>query len=280
MIVWLGDDQAHDPVSVGGKAASLSRLASAYRVPPGFVLTSRALRDAAPLLATGEVPADLRAAVDAAYLRMGAPRVAVRSSAVDEDGDAHSFAGQHETFLNIEGADSVAAAVVRCFASAFTPRAIEYRKQVGLDVDHIGLAVLVQQLVPADVAGVVFSANPINGRLDEVVVNASYGLGESIVGGTTTPDTFVIAKDTLAIVRRTIGEKRRMTISIPGGTRELETPALLRAAASVTDAQVLEMADLARRLEASTQAPVDVECAWHGGILYLLQSRPITTLQS
>ena len=225
------------------------------------------------------VPPSLREQIDAAYGRMDAARVAVRSSAIDEDGAAHSFAGQHETFLNIEGADAVADAVVRCFASAFTDRAIEYRRQVGLPVDHIGLAVLVQQLVPADVAAVVFSANPINGSLREIVVNASYGLGESIVGGTTTPDTFVVDKHTLAITSRTIGEKRRMTISIPGGTRELETPALLRAQASATDTQVTEMADLARRLEADTSAPVDVECAWHSGTLYLLQSRPITTLR-
>ena len=110
-IVWLGEHSAHESSSVGGKAASLSRLAAGYRVPPGFVLTSRALNEAAPDLARGVVPPSLREQIDAAYGRMDAARVAVRSSAIDEDGAAHSFAGQHETFLNIEGADAVADAV-------------------------------------------------------------------------------------------------------------------------------------------------------------------------
>ena len=132
----------------------------------------------------------------------------------------------------------------------------------------------------ADSAAVVFSANPVNGRVDEVVVNASYGLGESIVGGTTTPDTFVVRKSDLEIVSRTIGEKRLMTVPVPGGTRELETPALLRGQQSVTDDVVGAMAELAIRLEAATGAYVDIECAVHGGTLYLLQARPITTLRS
>ena len=146
-------------------------------------------------------------------------------------------------------------------------------------MDHIGLAVLVQRQVLADSSAVVFSVNPVNGRLDEIVINASYGLGESVVGGTTTPDTFVVRKDDLEIISRTIGEKRLMTVPVPGGTRELETPALLRGRQSITDEQVIEMAELALRLETATGAPVDVECAVHGGSLYLLQSRPITTLR-
>ena len=279
-VAWLGEQAAHEPALVGGKAASLSRLAAEYPVPPGFALTSTALALAAPALARGDIPDDLRAQIGAAYATLGGGRVAVRSSAVDEDGDAHSFAGQHETFLNVEGVEAIAEAVVLCFASAFTSRALDYRLQVGLPVDHISLAVLVQSQVMADSAAVVFSANPVNGRVDEVVVNASYGLGESIVGGTTTPDTFVVRKSDLEIVSRTIGEKRLMTVPVPGGTRELETPALLRGQQSVTDDVVGAMAELAIRLEAATGAYVDIECAVHGGTLYLLQARPITTLRS
>jgi len=278
-VAWLGEPAASEPTLVGGKAASLSRLAAEHRVPPGFALTSKVLGRAAPELARGVVPASLRAQIDGAYEQLGAGRVAVRSSAIDEDGDAHSFAGQHETFLNVEGAEAVAESVLLCFASAFTQRALDYRLHVGLPVDHIGLAVLVQVQVLADSAAVVFSANPINGRLDQIVVNASYGLGESIVGGTTTPDTFVVRKDDLEILTRTIGEKRLMTVPVPGGTRELETPALLRSRPSITDEQVVEMAELALRLETATGAPVDVECAVHDGLLYVLQSRPITTLR-
>ena len=279
-IAWLGEPEAHDAARVGGKAASLSRLAAEQRVPPGFALTASAMARAAPELARGVVPDALRARIEEAYAALGGGRVAVRSSAIDEDGDAHSFAGQHETFLNVEGVDAIAEAVVLCFASAFTARAIEYRLQVGLSVDHIGLAILVQAQVPADSSAVVFSVNPVNGRRDEIVINASYGLGESIVGGTTTPDTFVVRKNDLEILSRTIGRKQLMTVPVPGGTRELETPALLRGVASVTDAQIAELAELARRLEQATGVPVDIECAVHGDAVHLLQCRPITTLRA
>jgi phosphoenolpyruvate synthase/pyruvate phosphate dikinase len=279
-IVWLGEPEAHDAALVGGKAASLSRLAAAQRVPPGFAVTAGALALAAPELARGVVPQPLRARIDTAYAKLGGGRVAVRSSALDEDGDAHSFAGQHETFLNVEGADAIAEAVAGCFASAFTERAVGYRRHVGLPVDHIGLAILVQAQVPADSAAVVFSVNPINGRTDEIVINASYGLGESIVGGTTTPDTFVVHKPGLEIIERTIGRKHLMTVPVPGGTRELETPALLRGLPSVGDPQITELAGLAARLERDTGAPVDIECAVHANTVYLLQCRPITTLRA
>lgn len=278
-IVWLGQPETHEPRLVGGKAASLSRLAAQHPVPPGFALTSTALRAAAQELQRGVVPPALQIEIGAAYEQLGGGRVAVRSSAIDEDGDAHSFAGLHETFLNVEGAEAVTEAVARCHASAFAPRALEYRRHVGLPVDDIGLAILVQTQVLADASAVVFSANPINGNLDEIVVNASYGLGESIVGGSTTPDTFVVRKADREILARTIGEKRLMTVPIPGGTSEVETPALLRGQPSVTDAQVVAMADLAVSLEAATGAPVDIECSFAGGTLYVLQSRPITTLR-
>ena len=277
-IAWLGDPAAHEPALVGGKAASLSRLAAEYRVPPGFAITSKTLAAAAPELARGEVPPGLRATIDEAYGSLGWPPVAVRSSALDEDGESHSFAGQHETFLNVQGTDAIAEAVAQCFASAFTDRALDYRQRVGLQVDEIGLAVLIQELIPADVSAVVFSANPIDGRLDEIVINASYGLGESIVGGTTTPDTIVVGKDDLHIRSRTIGEKRLMTVVSPDGTKELETPALLRTLLCITDEQAVEMAALARLLENAMGSPVDVECALHSNLLYLLQARPITTL--
>ena len=114
---------------------------------------------------------------------MADPRVAVRSSAVDEDGAAHSFAGQYETYLNIVGVDAVAEAIVRCWTSVHTARALAYRQEQGLSVAGVRLAVLVQQLIPADAAAVVFSANPVTGSRDEVVINAGWGLGESMVRG-------------------------------------------------------------------------------------------------
>lgn len=277
-VVWLGAAETHDPATVGGKAASLSRLAAEYRVPPGFALTVDALRHAAPELARGSLPERLRSSISEGYSRLGHDRVAVRSSAIDEDGDAHSFAGQHATYLNVEGLAGIERAVVDCFASAFSEHAIAYRMRVGSPVDEIGIAILVQAQVAADSAAVVFSANPVSRSLDEIVINASYGLGESIVGGTATPDTFIVRKADLQITTRTIGAKLLMTVPVSGGTREYETPALLRGRPSVTDEQIIELAELALQLETGLGMPVDIECAVQDGAVYLLQCRPITTL--
>jgi len=126
---------------------------------------------------------------------------------------------------------------------------------------------------------VVFSANPVTGNRDEVMINASWGLGESIVGGTVTPDTFVVRKSDLAVINRTIADKGCMTVSVPGGTREVDVPRFLRQQAALADEQAVEMAQLALSLETTMGYPVDIECAYASGELYLLQCRPITTLK-
>jgi pyruvate,water dikinase len=269
-IQWLGDPGAHDAARVGGKAANLSRLAAHHPVPPGFVI------------AGGR--GGLGPAVAGAYERLGElagapePAVAVRSSAVDEDGEDASFAGQHETYLGVAGIDAVLRAIEDARASALAERALEYRRAHGLAGPAGPLPVLVQALVPADAAAVVFSANPVTAARDEVVVNASLGLGESIVGGTVTPDTYVLARPGLELRERRLAEKRRMTVSAPGGSREVDVPGLLRRAPSLTDEQAREAAALAVELEASLGHPVDLELAWSRSRLHLLQARPITTL--
>jgi phosphoenolpyruvate synthase/pyruvate phosphate dikinase len=269
-VVWLGEDAAHDPARVGGKAANLSRLAASHPVPPGFVVL-------------GDGP-DLAPAVTRAYSeladRLGGdtPSVAVRSSAVDEDGLEASFAGQHETYLGVSGAAAVLRAVRDAHASGRSERALEYRRAHGLPLPTAALPVLVQALVSADAAAVVFSANPVTAARDEVVVNASFGLGESIVGGTVTPDTYVLARPGLGVRERRLGEKRRMTIPAPGGSREVEVPGVLRRTPSISDDQAQEAADLAVRLERTFGHPVDLELAWTKRLLHLLQARPITTL--
>jgi pyruvate,water dikinase len=276
-LLWLGDPKSFDVALVGGKAANLSRLARMYhRVPDGFSLPVTVMDDAHP--------SDLRDEIIAAISDLMACHslpdfiAAVRSSAVDEDGATASFAGQHETYLNIVGADAIIQAVIRCWESARSERALEYRRRQGLSWERPQLAVLVQQLVASDVSAVVFSANPITGNRDEVVINASWGLGESIVDGTVTPDMFVVRKPDLAIIDRAIADKQRMTVSAPGGTREVDVPRFLREQSSLTDDQAIEMARLAITLESTMEHPVDVECAFAGGELYLLQCRPITTL--
>jgi len=277
-LIWLGDPKSFDVALVGGKAANLSRLARLYhRVPDGFSLPVTVMDEAHPL--------DLRNEIIAAISDLMACHslddfiAAVRSSAVDEDGATVSFAGQHETYLNIIGADAIIQAVTRCWESARSEHALDYRRQQGLSLERPQIAVLVQQLVASDVSAVVFSANPITGSRDEVVINASWGLGESIVGGTVTPDTFIVRKSDLAIINQTIADKQHMTVSTPGSTHEVEVPRFLRTQASLNDEQVVEMAKLAMTLEVTMEHPVDIECAYAGGELYLLQCRPITTLK-
>jgi pyruvate,water dikinase len=276
-IRWLGDDDCHHDAVVGGKAASLSRLASLHTVPPGFAI---------PALAAGQraLPDALIEAIERAYRALGEgcgashPAVAVRSSALDEDGADASFAGQHDTYLNIRGVDAVLDAVHRCVQSAASTEAMAYRRQRELSSDDVRMAVLVQQLVPADVAAVVFSANPISGSRDEVMINSNWGLGESIVGGSATPDTFVVHKRGLEVSWRDIARKDRMTVMTEAGTSEVAVPPELQTASSLDDVQVREVAQLAMMLEIAVGYAVDVECAIAANALYLLQCRPITTL--
>jgi pyruvate,water dikinase len=276
-LLWLGDPKSFDAGLVGGKAANLSRLARMYhRVPDGFSLPVTVMDEAHPFDLRDEITAAISDLMNCH--RLPDFIAAVRSSAVDEDGATASFAGQHETYLNIVGADAIIQAVICCWESARSEHALHYRRQQGLSVAHPQIAIFIQQLVASDVSAVVFSANPVTGDRDEVMINASWGLGESIVGGTVTPDTFVVRKSDLAITNRLIADKQHMTVSVPGGTHEVEVPRFLRAQASLNDEQVIEMAKLALTLEATMEHPVDVECAYAGGELYLLQCRPITTL--
>src|SRR4051812_27079394 len=267
-ILWLDDPAAADPRLTGGKAASLAELAARLPVPPGFVVA-------------GDVPP---AHVEAAYAELGARAgagdavVAVRSSATDEDGRDASFAGQHETLLGVQGAAELHAAIAACRASGEAPRALAYRRANGLAAPSGPLPVLVQVLVPADAAAVVFSLNPVAPHRGEVLVNAALGLGESIVGGTVTPDEFALARPSLVVSRRTIADKRRMTVRAPGGSVEVDVPAPLRRMPSIADHQAREAAALALALEEQLGMPVDLELAWSGTTLHLLQCRPITTL--
>jgi len=287
-LIWLGQPIGHNLTLVGGKVAHLNSLAADYPVPLGFCLTTTAFEQWALTTHNATtVPSAIYDILAMAYhslaeqCQMVKPSVAVRSSAVDEDGSAASFAGQYETDLNIVGVEAVAEAVARCWASAYSKRVQTYRHQQSQLTTPVKLAVLVQQLVAADIAAVVFSANPVTGNREEIIINASWGLGESIVGGTVTPDTYVIRKSDLTIKKREIAQKQRMTVMIPnGGTQEVAVPRLLSQQPAMSDAQAIEMAQLALKLEADKGWFVDIECAYQGEKLYLLQCRPITRLSN
>jgi pyruvate,water dikinase len=275
-VLWLGDDRCMDVSQVGAKAAHLSRLATLHLVPPAFAVS--AMEGGSPL------PRDLEDAIRRAYRELAATArnpftpVAVRSSAIDEDGAGASFAGQHDTYLNIRGEDAVVDAVSRCSQSALSAVAHEYRNQRGLEADHPQIAVLVQLLVESVASAVVFSANPINGALEEVMITSSWGLGESVVGGAVTPDLFVLKRPGFQVLDRQIYSKEVMTVIAEGGTREIEVPSELRERSSLDTSQIIEMGRLAQKLELAMGWPVDIECAIAYDELYLLQCRPITAI--
>lgn len=279
-ILRLDEPACQDATIAGGKAANLARLMAVHPVPPGFCLTAEA-HDRWAGEATESFPEALARSVAEAYADLGRrcgveePVVAVRSSAVDEDGASASFAGIYVTCLNVRGLDAVLRAIVRCWASAADPRVAAYRRSRGLA--GAGVAVLVQELVAADAAAVAFSKNPTTGAADEIVINANWGLGESVVGGLATPDTWILRRPELSTLRFQLGAKEQMTILDAEGTKEVPVLRTLRARPSLDAAQVRRVAELAVRLEEAMGWPVDIECAFKAEQLYLLQCRPVTT---
>ncbi|MFD1538634.1 PEP/pyruvate-binding domain-containing protein [Nonomuraea guangzhouensis] len=292
------DDAAADLATAGGKGASLARLTRAgLPVPHGFHVTTEAYRafvadfhdqildaaasgDAAAiaaLFAGHDMPAALAAEIREAYDALGHDvPVAVRSSATAEDLPDMSFAGQQDTYLNIRG-EALLDAVKRCWASLWNARAIAYREQNGVPQDDVALAVVVQELVDADAAGVLFTANPVNGARDEIVINASWGLGEAVVGGQVTPDTVVLRDGAVAESR--IGDKTVMTVRTPSGTREEPVPDDLRHRAVLGSSQAVELAAIGARIEELYGTPMDVEWARRDGSFFIVQARPITGLK-
>ena len=280
----LGEPASLDDSRVGAKAATLGRLATRYRIPAGFCVDRDAFERFAPAQ-DGDAAAfdglrrSITGAVRALEERVGRPDLvfAVRSSAIGEDGGGSSFAGQHETVLGVRGADEVTEAVIACWRSAASERALTYRRERGID-GPVCMPVLVQELVEAESAAIAFTADPVTGDHGVVVVNAGWGLGESLASGSVTPDTYVVRKDGLVLTSSQIADKAVMTVRSTGGTTEVAVPPERRSVGALTDAQVLAVASLSLELEAESGGPVDIECAYAGGVLHLLQSRPITAI--
>jgi pyruvate,water dikinase len=189
-----------------------------------------------------------------------------------------SFAGQQETYLNVRGSDQVLEAVKRCWASLWTARALGYRARQGIRPEDVALAVVVQQLVAADVAGILFTANPMTGARDQMMINAAWGLGEAIVGGHVTPDMLIVDKQTGALESQEVANKEMMTVRSPEGTRAEPVPADKRKQIALTAPQAAELARLGMQIEQLYDQPMDIEWAIQDGHFFILQARPITAL--
>ena len=295
--------------AVGGKALNLGIMSSAgLPVPGGFCVTTDAYRSvvadqlddlmgklgdatdpgeatAAAEKARGrvlsvELPPQLRIAIADHYHALGDNEpVAVRSSATAEDLAYASFAGQQDTYLNVVGSAALLDAVRRCWASLWTDRAVSYRNANAIDHRSVALAVVVQRMIDATTAGVMFTANPITGTRHETVIDASPGLGEAVVSGAVNPDHFVVNAVDRSIVTRRLGDKRIMITSLPGGGTELRELTGGSSEACLNDEQVLQLVDLGQQVQRQYGAPQDTEWALDSaGTFWLTQARPITTL--
>lgn len=265
----LTDAAAGDASRFGGKAAALARAVQAgLPVPAGFALDSRALEG------LDSATDDDRAELAGRFADLGGP-AAVRSSALDEDSAGASFAGQHATFLNVAGTDGMLDALREVWRSAATSAALAYRRHLGISAPP-RMAAVVQRLVPADVAGVLFTCDPVTGAPGRWMVEASWGLGEAVVAGVVTPDHWTITPDGHPIEARPGHKSTAVLPAANGGTVR----------ARITDGRVirpcLDAAALARVAELGAAceelfgAGQDVEFAFAAGALYLLQSRPVT----
>ena len=288
----------------GGKAANLGELSRlGWPVPPGFVVTTTAyeyfvLRNGLQAVITraleagsggaeireaflaASVPEEIERELLRAWGELGGGPVAVRSSAPAEDLPGASFAGQQDTYLNVTGSQQLLEAVRACWASLWTDRAIAYRQKQGIDQAGVRLAVLVQRMVPAESAGVMFSANPVSGRRDEVLIEASPGLGEAVVSGLVTPDHFLLRRSPFGwrIVERQTGKREVVVQALPGGGTRLVRGSADNAVPSLPDYALRSLARRAEALQRYFGAPQDIEWAWAGGRLYILQARPLTGL--
>ncbi len=314
-ILWLEEIRKEDIAAVGGKGASLGEMSSiGLPVPGGFVVTSRAFRHF--LIETGieqtlfadlenlnvddnraleqaskkaraavmkaKMPASLKDSIREAYQRLdgGGMVVAVRSSATAEDLPDASFAGQQETYLNIKGEKSLLEAVHKCWASLYGARAIYYRAKQGFDDRSVNIAVVVQQLVNSEKAGVMFTSHPVTGE-PLSIIEGSWGLGESVVSGSVSPDKYVYDQRTGNVIDRLIAQKKTEIVSDGDhGTKTLEVGKERQETPVLSDDEVARLATYGKVAETHYGVPQDVEWGIVGNTIYILQSRPITTIRS
>lgn len=311
-VLWFSEVSKNDIAKVGGKGANLGELARAgFPVPNGFIVTADAYyyflqqtklapaiektlrninpEDSKKLNAVSKViktyilkaamPTDLKNQIISACKQLGDVPVAVRSSATAEDLPEASFAGQQATFLNIDGEEAIVEAVQKCFASLFEARAIYYRIANKFNHMKVGLAVPVQLMVQSERSGIMFTVDPVSGDTSRIMIEAGYGLGEAIVSGSVTPDVYIFDKTTEKIVSKEVNSQDWKIVRDPrGGDKHVSVPIADRKDQKMSDSEIIELAKLGKKIEQHYNAPQDTEFAIAGGKIYMVQSRPITTL--
>jgi len=317
-LVWFDEVDKNDLSLVGGKGANLGELTkAAIMVPPGFIVTTESyflfvdesglhqkigeiLEPLNPddseqlsqvsagikeVIANATMPQRVADEIREAYGKLGG-LVAVRSSATAEDLPEASFAGQQRTFLNVQGEEEVIAAVQACWASLFEPRAIFYRHEQGLDHLKVGIAVPVQRMVQSEAAGVMFTVEPLTNE-DKIAIEAVYGLGEAIVSGEMTPDLYLVNKGDFGILEKRIAKQDWQLVKSPEGGGDIEEANVklpvseaVQEEQKISDDEIVNLAKLGAKIEELYQFPQDIEWAKEGGELYIVQTRPITTLKS
>ncbi len=318
VIAWFDEIGKENIPIAGGKGANLGELTrNKVPVPPGFIVTADAyfqflreaeltdrlraylnslnpkdtkmLQDTAfevmQLITQAEMPKRMADEIRKAYQKMGQGLVAVRSSATAEDLPEASFAGQQSTYLNVQGMANVVEAVQKCWASLFEARAIFYRNEQKFDHFKVGIAVVVQRMVQSEISGVAFTAEPLSSDDKKIVIEAAYGLGEMVVSGELTPDLYLLDKDSLKLVEKKVAtqewqlvrnpdtrDKKRKNIKVP-------IPAKDQSRQKLTNKDITALAQIAKRIEELYQCPQDIEWAKDGKNIYIVQTRPITTLK-
>jgi pyruvate, water dikinase len=299
----------------GGKGASLGEMSQAgFTIPPGFVLTAQAFeqfltetdlrqeveaqldkvnyddvssvdnasRIISDLIHDAKFPKDLQKEILDHFKKLDLDLVAVRSSATAEDSSTASWAGELESYMNTDR-DHVIGNVKKCWASLFTPRAIVYRNEKGLRKTKVSVAVAIQAMIQSDISGITFTVHPVTKDKNQMIIEAGYGLGDAIVGGHITPDSYVITKDDLKIIDKNItSQERKLVKEDTGGHKWIEVDIAERSKQKLTDEQIVELAKICQEIEKHYGFPCDIEWAMTQKMqnwdFYIIQSRPITTL--
>lgn len=265
----------NDTGIAGGKGASLGEMTRAgISVPPGFVVTTDAYKN----FYNQELSVEIRNDIIGAFDKLGSQRVAVRSSAVAEDSSQASWAGQLETYLNVDRKNLIRK-IKECWNSIKSERALQYASQQNLSQDQLLVAVIVQAMIASESSGVMFTANPVTSDRSEIMIEAGFGLGEMIVQGSITPNNFILDKKTLEIKNRDIQTQDAMLTFSDGKNVEIPVPENRKSKQVISDTLIKKLAEIAMEIESYYGVPQDIEWAIDSaGKIWILQSRPITTL--